>query len=84
MKRWFPSRAAALLALGFLLLAPHLLSQPATDVAAPARPAPSGEVERGRYLVHHVAMCVQCHSPRDRYGELEQNRLLRGASALER
>jgi mono/diheme cytochrome c family protein len=37
-------------------------------------------VERGRYLVHQVAMCVQCHSPRDRSGELLSDRLLRGAA----
>lgn len=26
--------------------------------------------EHGRYLVHQVAMCVQCHSPRDAQGRL--------------
>ena len=36
-------------------------------------------VERGRYLVHHVAMCVQCHSPRDVKGNLDSRRLLTGA-----
>ncbi|HVS14086.1 MAG TPA: cytochrome c [Thermoanaerobaculia bacterium] len=50
--------------------------QPATG--APADLAPSPEVERGRYLVHDVAMCVQCHSQRDRRGELLPDRLLEG------
>jgi hypothetical protein len=59
---------------------PRLASQPAGDVAAPVRSTPSTQHERGRYLVHHVAMCVQCHSPRDRNGQLQQDRLLRGAS----
>lgn len=35
-------------------------------------------VERGRYLVHHVAMCVECHSPRDETGELSELHLLEG------
>jgi len=34
---------------------------------------------RGKYLVMHVAMCVQCHTPRDQQGELDQSRLLQGA-----
>lgn len=38
-----------------------------------------GDVERGRYLVHHVAMCVQCHTPRDARGNLVDLRLLQGA-----
>lgn len=36
-------------------------------------------IERGRYLVHHVAMCVQCHTPRDREGNLIDERGLQGA-----
>lgn len=38
------------------------LSRPATDVKAPSTPE---AIERGRYLVHHVAGCVGCHSPID-------------------
>jgi len=34
---------------------------------------------RGEYLVSHVAMCVQCHTPRDGNGELDRTRLLKGA-----
>jgi mono/diheme cytochrome c family protein len=37
------------------------------------------QLERGQYLVMHVAMCVQCHTPRNEQGELEQTRLLQGA-----
>ena len=37
------------------------------------------EVERGKYLVENVAMCVECHSPRDAKGELVQQKLLSGA-----
>ena len=35
-------------------------------------------LERGRYLAHQVAMCVQCHSPRDPDGELVGSRLFQG------
>ena len=36
-------------------------------------------IERGRYLVHEVAMCVQCHTPRDQQGRLIMERQLEGA-----
>lgn len=37
------------------------------------------QVEQGRYLVESVAMCVQCHTPRDARGELIVQRSLAGA-----
>jgi mono/diheme cytochrome c family protein len=37
------------------------------------------QVVRGEYLVNHVAMCVQCHTPRDAKGELDRTRLFKGA-----
>ena len=37
------------------------------------------QLERGQYLVEHVAMCVQCHTPRNAQGELDRTRLLQGA-----
>lgn len=52
----------------FLFLAP----------AAPYARAADAKVRRGEYLVHHVAMCVQCHSPRDEQGRLIPERLLQG------
>jgi len=48
-----------------------------TGVAAAASRV--DQIARGRYLVHHVAMCVQCHTPRDANGELDRTRLLKGA-----
>lgn len=50
------------------------------DPSRPAAPgsAPPSAVERGRYLVHEVAMCVQCHTPRDHEGNLIRLRLLHG------
>jgi mono/diheme cytochrome c family protein len=38
--------------------------------------------DRGEYLVHHVAMCVQCHSPRPAGGELSEQALLQGGRIL--
>ncbi len=45
----------------------------------PARAEDKALLERGRYLVHHVAMCVQCHSPRDAKGAPIDKELLQGA-----
>jgi mono/diheme cytochrome c family protein len=50
--------------------------------AAQGRPTivdPADPVARGAYLVTHVAMCVQCHSPRNDQGELDTSQLLQGA-----
>jgi len=44
-----------------------------------AQPAPSAQIQHGKYLVEHVAMCVQCHTPRDAKGVLDRTRLLQGA-----
>lgn len=38
----------------------------------------AGSVARGEYLTHYVAMCVQCHTPRDRAGNLLENQKFRG------
>jgi mono/diheme cytochrome c family protein len=34
--------------------------------------------DHGRYIVHHVAMCIQCHTPRDAHGQLIEAKLLQG------
>jgi hypothetical protein len=41
-------------------------------------PRADSKVERGRYLVHHVAMCAECHTPRDAEGRLIPEKLLEG------
>lgn len=48
-------------------------------VAGPAAAPAQLDVARGEYLVMKVAMCVQCHSPRDARGELVHSQLLQGA-----
>ncbi len=39
----------------------------------------SDKVERGRYLVEEVGQCGECHTPRDRSGQLDRTRWLKGA-----
>jgi hypothetical protein len=46
--------------------------------AAAQKTAP-GDVERGRYIVEDVAMCEECHTPRDANGNLDESRQLQGA-----
>lgn len=49
-------------------------------MATPAAAADKKElVQHGRYLVHQVAMCVHCHTPRTEQGQLDRTRLLQGA-----
>jgi mono/diheme cytochrome c family protein len=47
-----------------------LLAQPGTN---------EDRIARGLYLSQHVAMCVECHTPRNAVGELERSRLFEGA-----
>lgn len=53
---------------------------PQMQMHAPAQnAATSGDVERGRYIVEDVAMCEECHTPRDAKGNLDESRQLQGA-----
>jgi mono/diheme cytochrome c family protein len=45
--------------------------------AAPAA-APTDPLARGRYLVDHVAICIDCHTPRTRFGALDTSLYLAG------
>jgi mono/diheme cytochrome c family protein len=47
---------------------------------AAAAPAQPGAIERGKYLVENVAMCQECHTPRDGNGNLDESRRLQGAA----
>ena len=53
----------------------------ATQVPAPppAGSLPRGNVEHGRYIVEHVAMCIECHSGRDSQGNILESQLFLGA-----
>jgi mono/diheme cytochrome c family protein len=46
--------------------------------SGPASAETDAQIERGHYLVHSVAMCSQCHSPRDERFNLLEERLLQG------
>jgi mono/diheme cytochrome c family protein len=53
----------------------------ATPASHPAAKPPegiSGNLEHGRYIVHDVAMCVECHSPRDEQGNIVRSREFEG------
>jgi mono/diheme cytochrome c family protein len=67
-----------------VLLAPALHSQRAAAPPAPQRTAaaitlPRGNAEHGRYIVEHVAMCIECHSGRDAKGNILSSQLYLGA-----
>jgi mono/diheme cytochrome c family protein len=47
--------------------------------ASPPR-APKAGVERGRYLVEHVSLCGDCHTPRNSLGVPKQSLYMAGAS----
>jgi mono/diheme cytochrome c family protein len=42
--------------------------------------APAGGIQRGRYLVEHVALCGDCHTPRNFIGVPKQSLYLAGAT----
>lgn len=42
--------------------------------------AQPGAIERGKYLVENVAMCEECHTPRDASGNIDESRRLQGAA----
>jgi mono/diheme cytochrome c family protein len=53
----------------------------ASEARAPQAQAPSaGSAARGEYLANSVAMCVQCHTPRDRAGHLLEAQKFRGGA----
>jgi len=54
-------------------------------VRTSSAPGPSAQeaaalVARGEYLANSVAMCVQCHSPRDAQGNLIESEKFRGGA----
>lgn len=81
-----PSRAArsTVAALGAICLA----FAASSAVGAPAESAPALSsaqaadhlIVRGRYLVEHVGLCADCHSPRNEKGEFIRELWLMGAT----
>jgi len=66
--------ALALLAGGSSLAFAQSQNPPRQSKTASAAP----DVARGKYLVESVAVCGQCHTPRDRNGNLDRTRWLQG------
>lgn len=60
-----------------VFLARSTSARPAQVAAQKA--APQGDVARGQYIVEDVAMCEECHTPRDENGNLDESRQLQGA-----
>jgi len=50
-----------------------------TSPKSGSAPAAQTEIDHGRYLVEDVAMCQECHTPRDSNGNLDTSRWLQGA-----
>ena len=61
----------------FLVVA--TLAASSVSIGSSASASSPDAVERGRYLTHDVAMCVQCHSPRDDRGEIRRSEEFAGA-----
>ena len=72
--------ALAILSALWLSAAVPAAGQPPSPAAGqpPLSGAPDA-TSRGEYIVHRVAMCVQCHSERDDTGRLFVGGLLQGA-----
>lgn len=49
--------------------------------AAPPPSPPIESLARGRYLVDHVSICGDCHTPRDRFGVLDDRYYLAGTDS---
>lgn len=43
-----------------------------------AQPAPDAQIQRGKYLVEDVAVCGECHTPRDDKGQFDRSQWLQG------
>jgi mono/diheme cytochrome c family protein len=69
----------AAVACAALLASRSTSARPAQKAATQAASAPKGDVARGQYIVENVAMCEECHTPRDAGGNLDESRRLQGA-----
>jgi len=61
------------------VITPHTYAQTHKSPAAKGATESGGDVARGKYLVEGVAMCGECHTPRDSSGNLDRSRWLQGA-----
>lgn len=67
---------AGALVVGAGLVSVHTATSQTTAKQGPSAPSASqatqvnGNIEHGNYIVHNVAMCFECHSPRDAQGNI--------------
>jgi mono/diheme cytochrome c family protein len=76
LKRLF---AIALASVACCLVIPHPTCAQTRKPVSKSAHESGGEVMRGKYLVEAVAMCGECHTPRDGSGNLDRSRWLQGA-----
>ncbi|MGC1788926.1 MAG: hypothetical protein WA718_19515 [Terriglobales bacterium] len=70
---------AATLALATLVVQPASAQNSKAQAQTPARASEkAGDVARGKYIVESVAMCGQCHTPRDSQGNPDRKHWLQG------
>ena len=62
-----------------LLTSLLLLAVFAASAQEQAKPSGSNLAGRGKYIVEQVALCVECHTPRDGNGALLRTEYLKGA-----
>ena len=80
MKQVFLSVFCLMLAAAVVALSPWQVSaEENAETAVSEEERKALQIERGRYLAVDVAMCVQCHSPRDSRGRIIESQRFRGA-----
>ncbi len=67
----------ALLSAAFLVSFTGCLPEQSVEAASIMLPPPS--VENGKHIVENVAMCADCHTPRNASGKFDRNQWLQGA-----
>jgi mono/diheme cytochrome c family protein len=73
------SRSVMSFAAALAMLAVCLAAGASSAVEQAPAPRKTAEIERGRYIAMNLAMCVQCHTPRDEQGDLRRDHLFEGA-----
>jgi|SRR5579862_1410526 len=63
----------------FLVAATLQAQKPGGKTEGPPLPTTQAEVARGKYIVEDVAMCGECHTPRNADGSLDRRHGLQGA-----
>jgi mono/diheme cytochrome c family protein len=51
----------------------------AAQVKSKSQPVDGELIRHGKYIVEQVALCVECHTPRDENGQLQRTEYLKGA-----